>query len=89
MKTQSSLKRNSRKTRINAFLEIGNPFLENEKSLVNLFSKKILGELVTTSAQEAETIGKTKTKQKVVSLNSDGSLSAELHVACQSREGDL
>ena len=52
--------RKGKKACVKVFLEFGNPFLENEKSVVHLFSKEILGENAITSVQEAERIVKTQ-----------------------------
>ena len=111
----------------NAFLEFGNPFLEEEGELVHIISKYILDKKATTSVKCAKEIGQqqynsfvcerlhektssmydnikknnfqlfrqknsivtSKSKQKIVNINSDRRLYASLYVACQSRQGDL
>ena len=111
----------------NAFSEFGNPFLEQEISLVHIVSKLILNNDSSNSVKTAKEIGKqqyelfvnerlvtgtsslhnnikknnlslfrhknsivtSKSKQKIVNLNSDCKLYANLYVASQSRQGNL
>ena len=116
-----------RKAFLTSLLFLGNPFLNEDSSLVHIVSKHALSKALSESVKSAKEIGKqqyeafvtarpktgsaswcdniqnnnlalfwykndidtSKSKQKIISLNSERELYADLFVACQAKEEDL